>query len=161
MLGGTRGQGAFSSTGQAEEGLLCSPIMMDLARESPWEVLWSSLSRRSFKLEQMRLKPGSFSVWVLREPQLLETSLTTAFLQHCQKDSAFDTLHQASLEPVSYLSPRIRKDTPVLLSACTEVFHKQRLQGKTRTYGQYMNTWTTWTAAPRASWRCLQPYEMC
>lgn len=140
MLGGTRGQGAFSSTGQAEEGLLCSPVMMDLARESPWQVLCSSLIRRSFKLEQMRLKPGSFSVWVLREPQLLETSLNTAFLQHCQKDSAFDTLHQASLEPVSYLSPRIRKDTPVLLSACTEVFHKQRLQGKTRTYGQYMNT---------------------
>lgn len=116
MLGGTRGQGALSSTGQAEEGLLCSPVMVDLASESLWEVLCSSHSRRSLKLEQMRLKPGSFSVWVLRETQLLETALTPAFLQHCQEESAFDTLRQASLEPVSYLSPIIRQDAPVLLS---------------------------------------------
>lgn len=65
---------------QCRRGFLCSPVMMDLARESLWVVLLSSHGRESLKLEQTRSKPGSFSAWVHREPQLLETPLTQTFL---------------------------------------------------------------------------------
>lgn len=64
------------------EDLLCSPATTDLARQSLGVVLLPSHGRESLKLEQMRSRPRSNSVWVHREPLPLETPLTRSSLRY-------------------------------------------------------------------------------